>query len=112
MLCIEDKLVIPKTLQHKAVAWYHHYLQHPGHTRLEEMLRAVMYWKGMRNLIRSHTKTCKTCQVNQRKKQKYGKFPTKQVITTPWEYLCVDLIGPYSQRYRQIRNRLYVSNYD
>ena len=56
VLCKEDKLVIPKTLQHKAVAWYHQYLQHSGHTRLEEMLRAVMYWKGMRNIIRSHTK--------------------------------------------------------
>jgi hypothetical protein len=51
VLCKEGKLVIPKTLQHKAVAWYHHYLQHPGHTRLEETLRAVMYWKNMRTLI-------------------------------------------------------------
>ena len=51
MLCKEGKLVIPKTLQHKVVAWYHHYLQHPGHTCLEETLRAVMYWKSMRNLI-------------------------------------------------------------
>ena len=44
VLCKEGKLVIPKTLQHKAVAWYHHYLKHPGHTCLEETLRAVMYW--------------------------------------------------------------------
>jgi hypothetical protein len=51
VLCKEGKLVIPKTLQHKAVAWYHHYLQHPGHTRPEETLRAVMYWKNMRTLI-------------------------------------------------------------
>ena len=80
VLCKEGKLVIPKALQHKAVAWYHHYLQHPGHTRLEETLRAVMYWKRMRNLIRSHTKSCKSCQVNKCKKQKYGKLPTKQVI--------------------------------
>ena len=47
VLCKEGKLVIPKTLQHKAVAWYHHYLQHPGHTRLEDTLKAVMYWKNM-----------------------------------------------------------------
>ncbi len=73
VLCKEGKLVIPKTLQHKAVAWYHHYLQHPGHTRLEDTLRAVMYWKGMRNLIRSHTKTCKTCQVNNLKSKSMGK---------------------------------------
>ena len=55
-----------------------------------------MYWKNMRNLVRSHTKSCKSCQINKCKKQKYGKVPTKQVIDTPWEYLCVDLIGPYT----------------
>ena len=38
VLCRDNKMVIPKTLQHCAVQWYHHYLQHPGHTRLEETL--------------------------------------------------------------------------
>ena len=57
VLCKEGKLVIPKTLQHRIVAWYHHCLQHPGHTSLEETLRAVMYWKSMRNLIQSHTQS-------------------------------------------------------
>ena len=31
VLCKNGKLVIPASLQHRAVAWYHHYLQHPGH---------------------------------------------------------------------------------
>ena len=64
VLCKDGKTVIPKVLQHRAVSWYHHYLQHPGHTRLEETLHAVMYWKGMRNTIRLHVKNCCTCQVN------------------------------------------------
>eukprot|EP00804_Cyclotella_cryptica_P029110 CCRYP_005276-RB/>CCRYP_005276-RB protein AED:0.35 eAED:0.75 QI:0/0/0/1/0/0/2/0/104 len=40
-------MVIPQTLQNGAVSWYqyHHYLQHPGHTHLEEMLHAAIYWK-------------------------------------------------------------------
>jgi hypothetical protein len=33
---------------------------------------------------------------NKRHKNKYGKLPTKLVITNPWEVLCVDLIGPYT----------------
>ena len=41
-------------------------------------------------------KTCKSCQVNKHKKQKYGKLPPKLVFDTPWETLCVDLIGPYA----------------
>jgi hypothetical protein len=31
----DGQLVIPKPLQVCAVKWYHHYLQHPGHTGLE-----------------------------------------------------------------------------
>ncbi len=27
---------------------------------------------------------------------KYGHVPPKLVITTPWNALCVDLIGPYT----------------
>ncbi len=34
-VCKEGQLVIPKPLQKREVLWYHHYLQHPGHTRLE-----------------------------------------------------------------------------
>ncbi len=34
-VCKDGWLIIPKSLQVQAVRWYHHYLQHPGHTRLE-----------------------------------------------------------------------------
>ena len=83
ILCKDGKMVIPKALQHRAVSWYHHYLQHPGHTRLEETLRSAMYWKGMRNTVRKYVKNCRACQVNKRCKHKYGKLPTKFVITNP-----------------------------
>jgi hypothetical protein len=32
VLCKNGKLIIPASLQHRAVARYHHYLQHPGHS--------------------------------------------------------------------------------
>jgi hypothetical protein len=38
ILCKDGKLVIPNKLQNRAVGWYHHYLQYPGTTRLEETL--------------------------------------------------------------------------
>jgi hypothetical protein len=47
----DGQLVIPKPLQVHAVKWYHHYLQHPGHTRLEETMNTAMYWKGMHTII-------------------------------------------------------------
>jgi hypothetical protein len=96
VLCKKGKIIIPASLRHRAVSWYHHYLQHPGHLRLEETMRSVMYWKGMRTTIWRYVKTCRSCQVNKRHSQKYGHLPPKLVITTPWKALCVDLRGPYT----------------
>ncbi len=36
VLCKNGKIIILVSLKHRAVSWYHHYLQHPGHLRLEE----------------------------------------------------------------------------
>ncbi len=96
VLCKNGILMIPTSLRHRAVSWYHHYLQHPGHSRLEEMMRSVMYWKGMCTTSRRYIKICQSCHVNKRHSQKYGHLPPKLVITTPWKALCVDLIGPYT----------------
>jgi hypothetical protein len=66
ILCKDGKQVIPKDPQHRSVAWYHHYLQHPGSTHFEETLYSVMYWywKGMQHTIQSHFNKCHSCQVN------------------------------------------------
>eukprot|EP00804_Cyclotella_cryptica_P023410 CCRYP_000514-RA/>CCRYP_000514-RA protein AED:0.67 eAED:0.21 QI:0/0/0/1/1/1/2/0/241 len=89
VLCKDGKMVIPKSLQHCAVAWFHHYLQHPGTKRLEETLHLSMYWKGLRTTVLSHVKKCHSCQVNKRRQLKYRKLPTKLAITNPhFETLC------------------------
>ena len=91
------RLVIPGTeMQSRIVQWYHHYLQHPGETRLEETLTAIMYWPGMRYRIRKHVKSCDRCQKGKRRKRQYGKLPPKLAETVPWRSVAVDLIGPYT----------------
>jgi len=65
VLCKDGWLVIPTKLQYRAIAWYHHYLQHPGHTRLEETLKEAMYWTDMRSSVRQFVKQCS--------KHNYGK---------------------------------------
>jgi hypothetical protein len=96
VLCKYGKVIIPTSLCQQAVKWYHHYLQHTGHSRLEEMMRSVMYWKGMHTTIQRYVKSCRSCQVNKRHSQKYGHPTPKLVIMTPWKALCVDLTGPYT----------------
>ena len=94
--CKNGKMAIPKVLQDQGVSWYHHYLQHPGNTCLEEMIHVLMYWNATRCTTQSHVKNCHTCQNNKWHKDKYGKLPAELVITNPREALCADLIGPYT----------------
>jgi hypothetical protein len=82
-LCKNGKLIIPSSLRHRAVSWYHHYLQHPGHLCLKETMISVMYWKGMQNIIWKCVKSCRSCQVNKSHSLKYGHVPPKLVIKTP-----------------------------
>jgi hypothetical protein len=89
-------MIIPKPLQQRTVLWYHHYLQHPGHTQLEETMKVTMYWKGIRSTIWSLTKSCRSCQVNKKRHLKYRHLLSKIIITVPWRALCVDPIGPYT----------------
>ena len=36
--------------------------------------------------------------MNKKGTQKYGHLPPKIVISTPWEALCINLIGPYTHK--------------
>ena len=67
VLCKNDNLVIAKPLQRRAVGWYRHYLQHPGHTRLEETIKTVMYWTDMRDTVRTNVKTCQSDKLTKSK---------------------------------------------
>eukprot|EP00970_Alexandrium_tamarense_P011207 scaffold2393_cov116-Alexandrium_tamarense.AAC.1 len=73
-----NRLYITKDLRKRAVVWYHHALQHPGHTRQEETMSATMYWSGIRTDIRKHVKSCVNCQKNKNSPQQYGKLPEKE----------------------------------
>ena len=96
LLYDNKRLVIPTSLQTNIVTWYHHYLQHPGHTRLEETIAAAMYWRSLRTDVRRHVKKSKSSQMGKRRKRKYGHLPAKIAETVPWRSVCVDLVGPYT----------------
>ena len=52
----------------------------------------------MRDTIEKVCKKCPTCQRAKTDIKKYGHLPEKEAEVTPWEKLCVDLIGPYTIR--------------
>ena len=95
LICYKDKIVVPASLQKRVVDWYHNYLCHPGINRTEETIGQHFWWPKMRRDITNSVHTCMTCQKNKRRVKKLGLLPPKEAEATPWDKLCVDLIGPY-----------------
>ena len=95
MIFKDSKIVIPKGLQSKIIEWYHTTLLHPGKDRTYLTISQHLYWKGMKNDIENYVKKCPTCQMTKPSNKNYGHLPAKTAETTPWEQLCVDLVGPY-----------------
>ena len=96
LICHHGKISMPQALQKRTVQWYHDILCHPGRTRTEATINQHFYWKNMRKDVETLCKTCPICQMNKRGKKKYGHLPEKEAEATPWDKLCVDLIGPYT----------------
>ena len=91
----DGKIVVPQTLQKKAVEFYHGLLMHPGETRTELTLAQHFTWKGMRKTVEAVCKKCTTCQLTKPRLRKLGHVPPKEPEIIPWETVCIDLIGPY-----------------
>jgi hypothetical protein len=104
LICRNEKIVIPTTLQNRVVTWYHNILCHSGETRTEQTLRQQFYWPNLREDVHNVCSKCDTCQRTKRSTKKYGSLPPKKAEVDPWEILCVDLIGPYTIKRRGKKN--------
>jgi len=97
LITIENRIVIPKVLQGRIIAWYHEYLAHPGMTRLEATIRSLFTWTNIRAQVKSHVETCAKCQLCKNRNKSYGHLPPKTAEKSePWSRVDVDLIGPFS----------------
>ena len=96
LICRQDKIVVPATLQHRVAEWYHEILCHPGMTRTEETIRQHFWWKTLRDDVHRLCSQCDTCQRTKRINSKYGHLPEKEAEAEPWDKLCVGMIGPYT----------------
>jgi hypothetical protein len=66
LICRNEKIVIPNTLQWRVVTWYHDILCHSGETRTEQTLRQQFWWPKLRNDVHDVCSKCDTCQRTKR----------------------------------------------
>jgi hypothetical protein len=102
IICYDNKIYVPESLRGRTLDWYHHFLEHPGGTRLGYTIGTIAYWQGLINQAKQKSKLCKTCQSFKKRRKKYGQVPPKVLTEViPWKTIHVDLLGPYSRTIKQ-----------
>ena len=57
VLMINHKMVIPRVLQPRILAWYHLYLRHSGSTMMHKTMEIAFWWKNMKQDVEYTVKT-------------------------------------------------------
>ena len=51
----KEKIFVPEKLRHRVIVWYHHFLCHPGESRLADTLQQTMFWPGLTSACKYYT---------------------------------------------------------
>lgn len=101
VLTLDDKILVPASLQLRVIEWYHTNLRHPGVTRTANSISQIFGWRGMRAQVEDYVKSCDECQRHKIVgKPKYGKLPLVPALRDkePFEKVHVDCVGPWTVR--------------
>ena len=90
-------IYLPSILTFQMLRTVHDDLGHNGFPRTYAALKQVFYWKGMKEDIGKHCKTCATCQLHKLENVKFKKKIFKPSLQ-PMDFICMDLIGEFHPR--------------
>ena len=87
-------IYLPNVLVFQVLQTTHDDLGHNGFLRMYAALKRVFYWKGMKEDIRKHCKTCATCMLHKLENVKFEKKIFKPSLQ-PMDFICMNLIGEF-----------------
>ena len=87
-------IYLPSVLTYQVLRTAHDDLGHNGFPRTYAALKQVFYWKGMKENIRKHCKTCATCQLHKLENVKFERKFFRPSLQ-PMGFICMDLIGKF-----------------
>ena len=87
-------IYLPSILTFQVLRTAHDDLGHNGFPRTYAALKQVFYWKGMKEDIRKHCKTCATCRLHKLENVKFERKIFKPSLQ-PMDFICMDLIGEF-----------------
>ena len=79
IITYKNRIYLPIKLCKRVLDLYHHYLCHPGKTRMHKSLASTMYWEGMEKDINTYVKNVPSVKNIKRKTKGTGNYRQKTV---------------------------------
>ena len=87
-------IYLPSVFISQVLQTAHDDLGHNGFPRTYAALKQVFFWKGMKEDIRKHCKTCATCQLHKLENVKF-EWKIFKPSLQPMDFICMDLTGEF-----------------
>jgi len=91
----QHKIMLPLERQCSTIMWYHFIMGHIGSACLTATLSVIFYFQHLKATVEHYITTCDSFQHNKQPGLSYGHIPPIQDVSTLWEEVAVDLIGPW-----------------
>ena len=93
-----NKVLIPRILRQRIIAWHHYWLTHPDHERMFKTINQTLTWPRLHRDCTNYCKTYHKCQSCKKKLRKHGKLPPKEAETVPWYSVRIDCVGTHTAK--------------
>ena len=99
MAYMEGRIYVPNNKDIKEEILKEHHdpadVGHPGQHRIQELIKRIYWWPGLKEDIKKYVQGCIKCQQNKVQYQKRaGKLHLLEILEEPWQDISIDMIGP------------------
>ena len=99
MAYMEGRIYVPNNKDIKEEILKEHHdpadVRHPGQHRIQELIKRIYWWPGLKEDIKKYVQGCIKCQQNKVQYQKRaGKLHLLEILEEPWQDISIDMIGP------------------
>ena len=91
---VKKQLCVPKQERGKILRLAHENFGHQGKVKVAHHVKKFFYWPGLWKDVERHCKSCEVCQRVNKATPRKAPMTEREVLTIPFERVCIDLVGP------------------
>ena len=88
------RLCLPRSFRERCMVLAHDKFGHRGKNKVAQELARKFCWPTLWRDVASHCRACTVCQQYSKAKLRHAPMTEREVVTVPYERVCIGLVGP------------------